>query len=324
LSDVNRGFGATAGFGIEATWGTPVARTNWMPVVSAGLRRTRNRQDSPNLGYLGQASTMPRNFYLENDFAGGPITTEVAFDDSSVLLARHIFGTNVDSGGGPFTHTMTLSSPLPTGLTIEQISGTPASGGGNVAEVFEGCLINSARYYVEHGKRMMVDLDIIAETSQGLVASGTPTYNTAREFITHNMMGTLTLGGTSCAVKSLAITISRNLERNGELGSLFTQRPVENRLQVEIDANVLWQQSTWDTNYLADTQGALAVTFTGTSSRTLVIAGQNVAVWDVGRAVSSAAGIQQSIKLRPFADANGTNQGLSFAFTNANAVHTTN
>lgn len=322
MADVNRGFGGTLGIGIEGTWGTPVARTNWLPIVSAGLRRNRNREVSPNLGYLGQVSTMPRDFYVTNDFAGGPLTLEVAFDDSSVLLARHIFGTNTDTGVGPFTHTMTLSSPLPTGLTMELISGTAASGGGNMTEVFEGCLVNSARYYVESGKKMLLDLDIMAETSGGLVAAGTPTYNVTREYVQHRQMGTMTLGGTTVPVKSLEITINRNLSRNQELGSLLTQRPVEDRLDIEIAASVLWQQPDWDTKYLADSQGALAVTFTGTSNRTLAIAAQNVLVMDTGRQVNTAAGINQTIRLRPFADA--TNQGLSFAFTNANAVHTTN
>lgn len=318
MSDVNRGFGAVIGAGVESTWGTVVARTVWKRVTSAGLRRTRSRSIVPVLGDLAQVSTNPRDFYVENDFAGGPISMPMAYDDATVLFCRHLLGANVDSGAGPFTHTQTLASPGQVGLSIEQISGTPASGGGFMAEVFEGCSINGGRISVEAGKLMMLDLDIIAETSQGLVAPGTPTYNTTLQHIAHQHAGTLAIGGTNFPVKSFAISVARNLSRNQELGSLLTQRPVEDRLDIEIDATVLWQQSNWDANYLADTQGTLTLTFTGTSNRALAITAHNVLVMDVSRPVSSAGGIQQSVKMKTFSD--NTNQGLNLVFSNANAT----
>lgn len=318
----HRGFGAWVGLGVESTWGTPVARTNFLRVQSAGLRRTRTKTRVPHLGHFGQVSTMDRDFYVESDFAGGPIAWPVAYNDSSALLFRHIFGTNVDSGAGPFTHTMTLSSPPPTGLTIEQMSGT-AGGSGNMSEVFEGCLINSARLSVEAGQLLMAELDVIAETSQGLVAGGAPTLNTTREYVQHQHLGSsITLGGTAFPCKSFTINVNRNLERNHELGSLFTQVPIEGGLDIEIEATVLWEVDTWDTRYLADTQGSFVATFTGTAPHVLAFTAHNCLITDNGRSVSSKGAVQQSLKLRPFAD--GTNQGLTAVFTNSNATHLIN
>ena len=47
------GRGASLGFGIESTWGTAVARTNWMRVVSTGIDRTIDKVPRPHLGTLG-------------------------------------------------------------------------------------------------------------------------------------------------------------------------------------------------------------------------------------------------------------------------------
>lgn len=320
MAAVHRGFGAALGFGVESTWGTPVARTNWLRPVSVGLRRTRTKPPIGHLGDLSQVSTVMKEFFVESDFAGGPISWEMAYDDSTVLLCRHAFGTNVDAGAGPFTHTLTLSDPPPTGLTIEQISGTPATG--NMAEVFEGCLVNSAVFSVEAGKLMMAEFDIIGETSGGVVAAGSPSQNTTRERIAHNHAGTITLQGTACPVRSAKFTINRNLERNHELGSLFTQVPVPGGIELEIETTVLWQSSQWLTNYYADTTGNLTWTFTGTSSRSLAITAHNCLITDRGAPVQTKGGILETLKLRPQADA--TNQGFSFVFTNANATHLIN
>jgi hypothetical protein len=321
MAAVHRGFGASIGIGVESVYGTPVARTNWLRGTTVSGRRTLDKPLVPHLGDLSQVSTMMRNFYTASDNASGTISYPLAYDDSSVLLARHTFGTNADGGAGPFTHTMTLSSPLPGPLTVEQISGTPATG--NMTEVFTSCLINTTRYIFEVGKIAMVEHDFIAQTSGGLVAAGTPSQNVTREYVQHQQAGTsFSVFGSVLAVRKFTIAINRNLQRNQELGALTTQIPIEGGLEIEMEAQVLWQSATWYTNYLNSTQGNLQLTFTGTSSRSLAITSQNVLVVDRSAPVNTAGGILETIKLRPHADA--SNQGLSMVFTNGNAVHTSN
>lgn len=317
---VGRGFGATLGVGFESTWGTAVARTNWLRVKSCGLMRQRTKQAVEDLGSFGQASTAYRQFFVESDFAGGSLSWNLSYNDTSVAMMRHLLGGNATTGAGPFTHTVTAASPQPAGLTIEQINGTH---GFNSAEVFEGCKLAGGRLSWEAGSLLTADVDVIAETSQGLVAAGTPTYTSGGEYVRHHHQAQATIGGTGIPLRSARITIDRGLERLHELGSLFTSEPVEQRFMATIDVVAAWQQATFDSNYLADTQGSLVFTFTGASSpNALTITGHNCLVMDVSREVTRAGWVEERIQFRAFADA--TNQGLTMAFVNSNALHTAN
>jgi hypothetical protein len=318
----HRGFGACLGIGVESTWGTAVSRTNWIRANSLGLRRVRAKERVPHLGHYGQTSTMDRDFFIASDFSEGAISFPVAYNDSSVLLLRHALGANAaPAGSDPYTHTLTLASPGSTGLTLEQISGT-IGGAGNMTEVFEGALANTTRLMVEAGGLMSCEINYIAQTSGGLAAAGTPSLNTTREYIAHNHAGSLTHGGTAMVVRSLEVNLNRNLERNHELGSLNTSVPVEGGLDLEVEATVLWQAATAHSRYLDDTQGDLAVTFTGTSSRALVLTAHNALIIDRSAPVSSKGGILETIRFRCYADS--SDQGLSLAFTNGNATHDVN
>jgi hypothetical protein len=317
---VHRGFGATIGLGEEVTWGTAVARTHWLRPMRTGLRRTRTHVPLATLGDLSQTSTIDKTFYVESDFAGGSFQIPMAYDDSTLLVLKHLLGGLATSGASaPYTHALTPAS-LPVGLTIEQINGTP--GTGNMTEVFEGCRLTSGRISIEAGGIMMLEAEVIAETSGGLAAAGTPTYNTTREYIKHNHAGTMTVGGTNHPLRSLSISIDRGLQRNHELGSLLTKEPVEERLSIEIETTVLWQAATWHGNYLADTQGDLSLVFTGTGDNGLTLTASNLLVIDRSSDVSGPGGILETIRYKAFADATGADQGLSFSFTNDNATLT--
>lgn len=319
---VHRGFGATLGFAEEVTWGTAVSpRTHWLRPMQTGLRRTRTKTAIPTLGDLSQTSTMDKTFYVESDFAGGSFRIPCAYDDTTLLVLKHLLGGLATSGAGsPYTHAITPAS-MPVGLTIEQIGGTP--GTGNMTEVFEGCRLTSGRLMIEAGGFMTLDAEVIAETSGGLVAAGTPTYNSTREYIKHNHGGTATLGGTNFPMRSLSISIDRGLQRNHELGSLFTKEPVEERLSIELETTVFWQAADWHADYLDDTQADLSWVLTGaTSPNTLTITATNLLIIDRQSDTNAPGGVLETLRFKAFADATGADQGLSLSFTNDNATLT--
>lgn len=319
---IHRGFGASIGIGVESTWGTAVSRTNWLRAASHGVIRKRTKNMIPHLGGAGEASTNYRYFYNESDFVEGPIAFPVAYDDSSVLMLRHILGANATAGAGPYTHTLTLGSPLPNGLTLEMISGTAGSGTAKVAEVFEGCLLGSARLEVSAGGVMTCETQVMGETSQGIVSPGTPTYSSSQEWVQHSHAGTFTVFGSTVKVQSMSINIDRGLQRNHELGSLLTSQPYEGRLQVDVDLTTMWQSDTFYDALLADTQNDATITFTGTGNNALAITLQNAVAMEVSRPVNGAEGISQTIRMRCFSD--GTDEGLKMVFTNDNVAHSTN
>lgn len=315
---VGRGFGASIGVGEESTWGTEVARSNWVRVTSASIRRERAKVVIPDLGRLGQASSNHREFFVDYDYVSGGFDWLVAYDDSTILLLKHLLGANVTAGAGPYTHTLTCASPVPTGLSIEQITGTH---GFNSAQQFTGCKLTSGRISCAPGSPLTASVQVIGKTSGGLEAAGTPTYSSNGERVLQHGAGTIALGGTTVPLKGFDISIDRGLERLREIGSLFTSEPVEQRLNVTIECTMAWQQADWHTKYFADTQGDFAVTFTS-GAKSLAITAHNCLIEDLSEPVSSAGMVEQRATLRAFADA--SDQGLTLVFTNGNSSHSAN
>jgi hypothetical protein len=317
-----RGAGGTGGFGTESTWGTPVARTNWLPMVSMGVHRRIINKAEPDMGRLGAVSTMHRFPYVESDFSDGPISWVAAYDDSTIFLLTHMLGMVSTTGAGPFVHDVKLASPPPVGFTFEEIRGIGNGTLTNITEVFEGCKIAGGRITLVNGGLLMVEADIIAQTSAGLVAAGTPTYSTGGNRIRHNQTPGVSLGGTLRQIQSLTITIDRGLTRNHEIGSLLTSEPYEEGLTVGIELKTKWQADAFDTVLLSGAQADLTIPFTGTGANLLTITAHNCQVDSVEHESNGRGAIEETIKLTPYQDA--TDQGLSFAFTNANTLATAN
>lgn len=318
---IARGFGLTGGFGQEVTWGTAVARTNWLPFNSCSVARKRTKQNMPHLGYLGQASTVPREYFVDEDRVEGSFEWVAGFDDSTLFLLKNLFGTVATGAGPPYTHTFTLASPQPEGLSFEYIPGT--SPGFNNSQQFVGCLLSRGTITVRPGSPVLIACDLMGKSSGGLEAAGVPTYNTTRETIRQNLAGNIVYNGTTVVCKQMVIRVDRGLEPLRELGSLNPSRPVENRIALSIELLCAWQASTFNSALFADTQGDLTVTFTGTSNRSAAFTAHNALVMDSSEPVSSGGQIEQRVTLQPFADSGG-DQGLALAITNANALATAN
>lgn len=316
-----RGFGLTAMFGQEVTWGTEVARTNTLPLNSCSVKRVRTKQVLPHLGYRGQASTNPRESFLDEDRVEGSFEFCAAFDDSTLFLLNNLLGAVASGAGPPYTHTFTLASPQPEGMTMEVLPGT--SPGFNNCQQFTGILLSRGTITIRPGSPVVIACDVMGKTSGGLEAAGVPSYNTSRQHMLQNQAGNITLGGTAVVCKQMVIRIDRGLEPLRELGSANPSRPVENRLDLSIELVCAWQAAKFHTNWFADTLEDLAVTLTGTSNRAAVFTAHNCEVMDSSEPVSSAGQIEQRVTLRPYADSGG-DQGLTIAITNANAAATTN
>lgn len=318
-----RGHGATIGIAQEVTWGTSVSRTNWMRLNSTSLERRTIRQKAPTLGTYGAANTLYRETYKESEEAGGSLEWVFGFNDSTLMLLAHVFGAApTDAGSGPYTHTYALASPTLPGLTLEVIRGVHASL--NTAQVFEGCKINTFTMTAEAGRPVICSADIIAETAGDLVAAGSPTYTTTRFPMLHNHFaaGTgVTFDSVAMDARRLTLTINRNLSRNQQLGSLLTAEPVESRLDVTLEFEVLWNSAKPYTALYADTQSDATFTFSN-SPRSAAFTMHNAIIDDVSAPTSSAEGISQTVRMSAYADA--TDSGLGLVITNANQLYTAN
>lgn len=312
---VNRGFGLTLGIGEESSWGTPASRTNWKHLSSTTLERVTDWQMVPHLGYSGQASTMRRRKFAASRTGEGQIVTPMCYNDSTILLLKHIFGAVATTGGGPYDHTLTLASPGQTGLTLEVIRGSgPAD---NLTQVYEGCRLDNAVISISAGEIAQLSADVIAEDGAALGSAGSPSYNSSPSYVQHNHMGTLTWNGQNLAVRSLNMRITRGLSRNQELGSLLTSEPYEDMLTVELEATALWQSNALDAGHLAGTESDVSFTLTGPGNNAMAFTAHNAFVRSTSKPTQSASAIEQTITWAALAD--GSDQGFTVVATNDNA-----
>lgn len=317
MAQPHTSFGGSIGIAEEVTYGTAVARTNWLEIVSTSLDREIDRQPEPTLGRAGDAGRVSRRKYTASDNAGGSISWVMSYDDSTVLMMKHAMGVIATTGSvAPYTHTATLGA-LPTGLTLEKLHNV------SKAEVFEGCKIVDFTISVGATELMTCDATVIAETSGGLVAAGSPTYTSGGEEIRHHQAGQLSFNAVSYDVTSLSINVTSGVDRRQVLGSSFTKEPTPGpKREVTITVEYEWLADTLHAAFLAGTESDVAITFTGTGDNVLVITGHNAYIRSVATPVQGPGVITQTVEF--VCQSDGTDLGLKLAFSNANATATTN
>ena len=306
------GRGAALGFGVEVDWSTPVARTNWMRVVSAGIDRTVEKVPRPHLGTLGATSANRRSHFLSSDMVAGDFEIIASYDDSTLLLLEYGLGAVATTGAGPFVHTFTLADTLPIGLTIEQIFGT----GG--AEVYAGCMVTNLGISCAVGEVMRLTGSVVGHTSAGRVAAGTPTYSSNGASVIHHQAGIFTFNGNTYNLKSMDLTVDNKLATRQQLGTLLTSQPNRSDfMEVGVSVTLEYSTEALQTELYADDQGDATITFTGLGNNVAAFTFQNAYITTVSTPVSGTDVIELSVDF--ICESDGTDEGLSIAITNDNS-----
>jgi len=319
---VYMGRGTSLGIGVEVTWGTAAARTNWLRIISASLATKEMYQDVPTLGTNGGVSANSRRRFLSAAESGGDIEWIGSYDDSTILLVKNALGGATDAGAGPYTHTLKLAKDLGEGLTLELIRGELVAGTA-ISEVFEGCMVNSLELSWKTGDVMRCKASIMAETSAARGAAGSPTYTTGGEPIIGWQSGDLTWNSVARKVRELTITIDNALERRPALGTTTTLRPQrsgETNVRVRAVLEILTGDALF-TAHLAQTQADGSITFTS-GAKSLAIAMHQAEIDSVSDPISSQGVLTQTVEWRCLSD--GTDEGIQLTWTNASALHSAN
>jgi len=313
MASIYHGRGAALGLAEETTWGTPVSRTNWRPLISAGLARTEEKVPRPHL-LSSAGSAMRRNHYTQASQAGGAFSVECTFDNVGMFL-KNLMGAAATTGAGPFVHTYTLAQALPTGLTMEFNRGTGTS------EVLEGCKLNSGTLAVSSGGVMTLDCDVIAQTSTARGTAGTPSYGANQRPILHSHAGQFTFNSVAYDLVDFSITVNNSLARRQLLGSALTKEPKRSDFQsVEVSVTVEVEDALYAA-LLADTQGDATISFTN-GAQVFAFTCQNAYLSAATDPVSDANIVSQSLTF--VCESDGTDEGLSIAVTNDNSSNTGN
>ena len=317
------GRGASVGIGEEVTWGTPVAFTNWLRLTSATMTRDITREVDPTMGTDAAVAHVELGAvtFIASETAGLSIEFPFSYDDSTLMLLKHALGTVATTGAGPYVHTFTLATPLPTGLTAEIITGTSAK-----SEDFEGGKIASWEISGEAGKALMCSFDLICETSIARATKSSPTYSSAGLRAYHHQVGAISWNARTPKMVSFKISGDNGIDRRQLLGSSDTAEPSpENPIAISCEITIEYDSVTGDNiyaDYIAQTAADLAFTVTGTTNNAVTFTIHNAIITSHSMPVSSRGKLTQTLTFTGYGD--GTDHGVKIAITNDNASALTN
>jgi len=259
------GRGAAYGFGVESTWGTPVALTNWLRAMpGADLRRDISKVPRNPL-HMGGAVNSSLSHYVSKDDAGGSSVFEVGYQNFGLIWKHLVNDTNVtDTGTGPYTHVYAPTETETAGLTVEQIKGrTPTA---VRSETFEGMKIKDGTLSISPGGVLTCQLNWLGETSAARAAASTPSYG-ADAPVLHHHAGQMNINSVAYTIRDMTIKVDRKLPRRDQLGSKNMLEPLPSGpYQVTCDVTLEVQDALY-TLFTADTEFDADITFTsGTNS----------------------------------------------------------
>lgn len=306
---IKYGRGGYVSTGEESTWGTPVTRTREVQLASASLARTFTRPKVPHL----QGRRNFRDVFTQSEDVSGDVVFNAIYANRVMsMLLKHAFGQVNTTGSGPYTHTFTIATALPTGLTVEV-------GTNDDAEVYAGCKVARLGLSVAPGALMSVSASLIGKTSGGKVSATVPTLPASPAYVSHAEAGALTWNSLTLKVRSFGFTLDNRLARRDNLGSAQTDEPVATDdvevawdLVVEIDDDDLYAA------YLAGTQSDATVTFSGPSSQSMAFNLANARIDPHADPINSAGIRLATIRLLGADD--GTDLGASVVLVNANSA----
>jgi hypothetical protein len=97
----------TLGIGIEATRGTPVTPTYWLPFVTMSFfDKIESARENQGMGVIADSDS----FYVTMKQGEGEIEAQLYDQAIPYILSSLLGAVPVTTGSNPYTHTLTLSS----------------------------------------------------------------------------------------------------------------------------------------------------------------------------------------------------------------------
>jgi len=304
------GRGTAFGMAMESTYGTAVSRTDWMEAVSESLKRSVQRPFRPNLVSAAGAGGMQEEVFLAADDYGGGLECEAVYNAvcfGHMLYAA--FGAVATTGAGPYAHTATLGTTLPS-ATIETLRGD------GTAEVGEGMKCSTFELSMSPEDIVRVRTEWVGETSGGRESQGSPTYTSSAAPMLYSQAGVFAWNSVNYAkVTSLSWKLDNKLERRRYLGSAFTTEPdFGGWREGIITLGLHWDQDTFVAGMTAGTSSDGTITLTGAGNNSLALTGYNCIVDDASDPISGPGVVTQTVRLRCRGDS--TNKGMQAVLNN--------
>jgi len=223
----NVGLGLTGflGFGKESSYGTPVARTNFLEINSEAIDTIEQVIESAALAQVGIRDTKR---------AQGAVSISGSFDYDAQYsgwerLCTQLMGTissqqpDPTNFPGVWQHTIQIADQLPTSTTVEVFRGTenfvteP-----NKSFVYAGCVLTKATFSCKVDDLLKISFDLMGQ-QEARQAKSVPTYAADTLAIYHQ--GLVTWNSGDAEVSDFTLTLNNDMEMRPKLGSRFTRQP---------------------------------------------------------------------------------------------------
>lgn len=215
------------GYAAEATYGTGVTVTRFLPAISETLKKDITPTESAGQ-FAGQKVLRSTQWTQGNATVGGDIQHEL-YTQSMGLLLRAAFGTVTTTGAGPsYTH---VFSPADRTVSFTTQVGVPTTYGSVIPHTYTGCKIQSWELGVSAGEIVTWGMTVIAQEESSGTAIATPSYATN---LTpwHAKSATFTMGTVTVPVKSFTLSAGINLTDDRRfLGSTIIAEPLQGALE---------------------------------------------------------------------------------------------
>lgn len=273
------GLGLTGflGFGQESTYGTPVARTNFLEINEESIETNEGRIESAALAQVGIRNTK---------LAQGGISVEGDFSFDAQYsgwerLMKHLMGKvtssqpDVTSNPTVWDHAFTIADQLPTGLTIEVFRGTETFvTEPNKSFIYEGCLLTSGAFSCGVDDLLNCSFSMMGE-DENRGAKSSPTYSSSKLAVYHQ--GTILWNNDDVEASEFSFTINNVLEMRPKLGSRRTRPPTRSG-KLEVTGTIMMEFVSWSQydDFRNATERTFKATFigdtiTGTFKNTITI-----------------------------------------------------
>ncbi len=250
---------AEIGIAKEASRGTPVVPTQWLPWSSVGVvDKIEHAIEESAVGRIEDSD----NSYLTNKFAQGTIEADVRAAYLGHILTNIMGAAPSTAGGNPYTHTYTLAQTnqhQSLSLLIQDKTNT------DINKMFALAMIDKWTLKVEPNKIVTNMIDFMARGGRDWTAQTASFTALGLKFL-HQHLSFKVAADTSgiaaaskIAVKSLELTIEKNLMKNDVAGTVSPEDI--NNQQLKVTGNVLltYEDATWLNYMLGQTNRAMEI-----------------------------------------------------------------
>jgi hypothetical protein len=220
------------GIGEESTYGTGVAVDRFLPFRSSSIDVEKARLDDPGI-VPGQRAIRRSQLAVGSTTVAGDLQYSLFQSDIAVFF-KHLLGSVVTTGSGPYVHTITPGSTDGLGLTIQE--GAPDNAGTVRPFTYSGCKVAAITISAAQDDATFT-VSIVGQDDHTVAEGGVYVLQTATlpaglaRFLPEHFAFTLdktgAAGETSQCVRSFSLTITNTMDTERFcLGSNIRKEPL--------------------------------------------------------------------------------------------------